>query len=75
MKISENFSSNNTLYLYITFCIFQSVFMSIIAFILQNDLAGQVLLPLFYTDEEIEAWETLSDLQHQIAYEMGILVF
>lgn len=59
MEISKNIWPNSNLYLYIIFCIFQSVFMSIItffSFLSQNDLARQVLSSPFYTDEQIKAW-------------------
>lgn len=74
MKIPKNFWSDSILHLYITFCTLQSVFRGAISFILQDDLARQVLLSPLYTDEEIEAWRDC-DLQAQIAYKMEIQGF
>lgn len=55
MKIPKKVGLDSILHLDITFCTFQSIFRSTISFILQDDLAGQVVLSLLYTDEEIEA--------------------
>lgn len=55
MKIPKKVGLDSILHLDITFCTLQSIFRSTISFILQDDLAGQVVLSLLYTDEEIEA--------------------